>query len=52
MTADVNLCEDCGWGESGSNMNPHRLKCPNCGNTFGYSETVRRFTAGDEVGEL
>ena len=51
MTADVNLCEDCGWVESGDEMNPNRMKCPECGNTFAYSETVRRFTNGG-VGEL
>lgn len=52
MTADVNLCEVCGWSESAPNMNPNRLKCPNCGSTFGHSETVRRFTNADGVGEL
>jgi hypothetical protein len=52
MTADVNLCEGCGWAESGEDINPHRLKCPVCGNTFGMTETVRRFTDASGVGEL
>jgi len=39
---DVNRC-DCGWSETGENVNPHRQKCPNCGAPFFEREEIRWF---------
>jgi len=31
MGIDVQICSDCGWQQTGDQINPNRKKCPNCG---------------------
>lgn len=47
MTTDANIC-DCGWQEAGENVNPHRMKCPECGAPFFEREEVRWFMPGGQ----
>lgn len=48
---DANICDSCGWAETGDNVNPNRQKCPKCGAEFFEREEIRRFLhTGDSRG--
>lgn len=45
--ADENICLMCDWSESGSNANPNRMECPECGAPFHNRYTQRVFVEPD-----
>ena len=45
MTTSANIC-DCGWTETGDNVNPNRKQCPKCGAPFFEREEIRWFMPG------
>lgn len=43
MGADANICDECDWSEVAPDIEPNRMKCPECGAPFFEREVNRRF---------